>query len=98
MPPKYDRYRCIMTACRPLCDVGKRNKNAYLDVVGAVERLIRELDLKHSKPADRADEDRVDPATGAFVFNPSQPKNGRRRMGVLGWAFGFRVSSKKFHL
>jgi hypothetical protein len=72
-----------MTACKPLADVGKRNKNAYLDVVNAVERLIRELDLKHSKPADRAvDEGGVDPATGALVFNPSQPRNGRGRKQV----------------
>ena len=90
VPPKHERYRSIMTACKPLCDVGKRNKNAYLDVVGAVERLIGELDLKHSKPGDRADGGGVDPATGAVVFNPSQPKNGRgrrqkkRQRGALG--------------
>ena len=75
------RYRSIMTACKPLCDVGKRNKDAYLDVVDAVERLVRELDLKHSKSADRADEGGVDPATGARVYNPSQPKNGQGRTG-----------------
>ena len=66
-----------MTACKPLCDVGKRNKNAYLDVVGAVERLIGELDRKHSKPRDRADKGGVDPAAGTVVFNPSRPRTGR---------------------
>ena len=90
VPPKNERWRCIMTACKPLADVGKRNKNAYLDVVGAVERLIGELDLEHSKPGDRADGGGVDPATGAVVLNPSQPRNGRgrrqvkRRRGALG--------------
>ena len=81
VPPKHERYRSIMTACKALCDVGKRNKDAYLDVVDAVERLVRELDLKHSKSADRADEGGVDPATGARVYNPSQPKNGQGRTG-----------------
>ena len=82
MPPKNDRWRCIATACRSLCDVVKRNKNAYPDVVGAVERLVRELDLKHSKPADRAGEGGVDLATGAVVFNPSKPRIGKGRRQV----------------
>ena len=47
-----------------------------------MERLIRELDLKHSKPADRVDEGGVDPATGAVVFNPYQPRTGRGRRQV----------------
>ena len=79
MPPKNDRWRCIATACKALCDVGKRSKNAYLEVMDAVERVHRELDRKHSKPADRADKGGVDPVTGQVVLNPSQAKTGKGR-------------------
>jgi hypothetical protein len=82
VPPKTDRWRCIATACKALCDVGKRSKNAYLDVMDAVERVHRELDRKHSKPAERADKGGVDPVTGKIVLNPSQPKHGKGKRGT----------------
>ena len=82
VPQKHERYRSIMTACKPLCDLGKRNKDAYLDVTDGLERLLRELDLKHSKPADRADGGGVDPATGEVVLNPTQSKNGKGKRGT----------------
>ncbi len=82
VPPKTDRWRCIATACKALCDVGKRSKNAYLDVMDAVERVHRELDRKHSKPAERADKGGVDPVTGELVLNPSQPKHGKGKRGT----------------
>ena len=79
-----------MHLCKGLCEVGKRNKDAYLDVVAAVERIHQDLDQKHSTALGRADEGAIDPSTGRRVYNPSQPKKGKgrpgrkRQRGVLG--------------
>ena len=70
--------------------MGKRNKDAYRDVVAAVERLHLDMDRKYSTPVGRLDEGGVNPCTGERVYNPSQPQKGRgrtqakRRRGPLG--------------
>ena len=90
VPPRDQRYRSIMHMCKGLCEVGKRNKDAYRDLVAAAERLHLDMDRKYSTPVGRLDEGGVNPCTGERVYNPSQPQKGRgrtqakRRRGPLG--------------
>jgi len=77
------RYGIVRRLGAQWADIGKRSVESFNDVSDAMERLIEELDEKHSiRPVGRphrAEDSTEKEKRGAGVRNPTKPKKGRAR-------------------
>lgn len=82
--PRAQRYGVVRQLKAKLAEIAKRSAESFEDVSSAVEKLIDEMDEKHStrpqgRPRAGGNDADANEEEGAGVLNPTKPKKGKGR-------------------